>query len=93
MALAGASPSRRDREEFLRMNAEKVAAFYECWNGMLLAAYRANLQLFAAAWPANWAGPRASLRRTQRTALDILASGIAPVHRRAVANAKRLAKR
>jgi hypothetical protein len=36
MALAGLSPSMRDRREFHRMGAEKVAAFYESWNAMLL---------------------------------------------------------
>ena len=52
MALAGSSPSASDREEFSRMSAEKVSAFYESWNGMFLAAYRANLQWFlsAPAW-------------------------------------------
>ena len=95
MALAGPSPSAADCEEFLRMSAEKFSAFYESWNDMFLAAYRANLRLFLSApawWSMTWPrhGHRAGSARLQRAALDILASGIAPVHRRAVRNAKRL---
>ena len=95
MALAGPSPSAADREEWLRMNGEKVSAFYESWNGMLLAAYRANLQLFLSApawWSMAWPGHghRIVSARVQRAALDMLASGVAPIHRRAVRNAKRL---
>ena len=94
MALAGSSPSASDRAEFLRMSAEKVSAFYESWNSMFLAMYRANLRLFlsAPAWPTVCLsqGHRARSAKVQRAALDILASGVAPIHRRAVGNAKRL---
>ena len=100
MALAGSSPTLADREEFTRMTAEKVAAFYESWNAMFVAAWRANLQLFLSAqpWtvaPRNRRGPR---RRThgataRRIALDVLAEGAAPIHRRVVANEKRLRRR
>jgi hypothetical protein len=95
MALAGPNPSQADRQEFLRMSTEKVSAFYESWNAIFLAACRATLQspAFWPAWSSVWLGP--SWRRgtkLQRAALDIVASGIAPVHRRAVGNAKRLRK-
>lgn len=97
LALAGPSPSAEDWHEFHRMSAEKVSAFYESWNGMFLAAWRANSQLLwsAPAWSANWASPhrRVVHKQVQRMTLDILASGIAPIHRRAVANARRLRKR
>jgi len=96
MALAGSSPSKADRDEFSRMSTEKVAAFYESWNAIFLAAWRANLQYVASwtAWPSVWlgVGRRSHSTRLQRAALDIVASGIAPVHRRAVGNAKRLRK-
>lgn len=76
------------------MSAEKVAAFYESWNGMFLAVYRANMQLLLSptAWTAAWLSQnhRAGSARMQRAALDVLASGVAPIHRRALANAKRL---
>ena len=98
MALAGAAPSSRDRAEFHRMGAEKVVAFHESWNGMLLAMYRANLNLLWSlpAWSMTWAGGHrrvAPTRAQQRAVLDILVSGVAPIHRRAVANAKRLGRR
>ena len=94
MALAGYSPSDADREEFLSMGAEKISAFYESWNSVFLAVWRANLEFFLS-WPASsaiWPGPgrRTRSAAAQRAALDILASGIAPIHRRAVGNAKRL---
>lgn len=95
MALAGPSLSAADREELLRMSAEKFSAFYESWNEMLLAAYRANLRLFLSApawWSMAWPRParRASTASLQRAALDVLGSGVAPIHRRAVRNVKRL---
>ena len=95
MALAGPSPSAADREELLRMSAEKFSAFYESWNDTFLAVYRANLRLFLSApawWSMAWPGHgyRSGSARLQRAALDILASGVAPIHRRAVSNAKRL---
>jgi hypothetical protein len=96
MVLAGAAPSAHEREELFRMSAEKVLAFHEAWNGMMIAAWRTNLRLFlsASVWSPPWpfvSHPR--WRRTlQRMAVDILASGMAPIHRRAVANAKRLRK-
>ena len=45
LALAGPSPSARDRKEFHKMGAEKVAAFYESWTAMFAEMYRANLRL------------------------------------------------
>jgi hypothetical protein len=49
--LAGPRPSQRDRDEFYRMGAEKLAAFYESWNAMFLEAYRVSLGLaFSPLW-------------------------------------------
>jgi len=98
MALAGPSPSAADREEWLRMSAEKVSAFYESWNEMFLATYCANLRFFLSApawWSMAWSrhGHRTASASLQRAALDMLASGVAPIHRRAVRNAKRLRSR
>jgi len=45
MSLAGLSPSSRDQREFYLMGAEKVAAFYESWNAMIVETFRANQQL------------------------------------------------
>jgi hypothetical protein len=99
MAMAGASPSARERREFHRMGAEKLAAFNESWQAMALQTLRANQQLslwFMRSLWYPWIGTRPSVRATSRqlnnAALGILAKGIAPVHRRAVANAKRLGR-
>ena len=99
MAISGASPSARDRKEFHRMGTEKFAAFNESWNAMAVQAFRANQQLALAFMRSlwyPWAGRRPSVRATSmrlnNAALGILGKGMAPVHRRAVANAKRLGR-
>jgi hypothetical protein len=78
MAAAGPWPSARDRREFHLMGSEKVAAFHESWSAMWLQAWRAQMQ-FAMALLQWWSWPA-----------RIADHGLKPVHRRAVANAKRL---
>lgn len=99
MWLSGPTPSRRDREEFMRMGAEKVAAFQASWMAMAMSLWRANLRL---AWSPWWwaslaTAPRSAGHRIaaqgQRIALDALARGMAPWHQRAAANAVRLRRR
>jgi hypothetical protein len=98
MALAGRKPSARDRREFHRMGAEKIAAFQESWLAMYAEAWRlqqkAALNAMQALWM-PWLAPRrrgTPLERWQRATLGVLGRGMGPVHRRAVANAKRLAR-
>ena len=88
MALAGASPTARDRREFHRMGVEKIAAFYESWNAMFLALLRANLNLAVTPFQFWW-----SLHRRRRTGLAILGASLDPIHRRVTANARRLRRR
>jgi hypothetical protein len=97
IAAAGSAPSVRDREEFYLMGAEKMVTFFESWNAMLLELFRANLELslsstrsFWLAWSGVTPSSRAASRHFQRIALGVLHQGVAPIHRRAVANAKRL---
>ena len=101
LALAGANPSSRDRREFTRMGSEKSAAFVESWVAMAGTAWRIQLDFWLSCWGLGfspWLG-RAGGRRVnqvteaQRATTAILASGLAPVHKRAVANAKRLGRR
>ncbi len=95
MAAAGATPSARDRREFVRMGAEKVAAFYESWAAMGLAALHAQQSLWRAVLGAPWLGVAGRLPSSAALAdqtLRILAQGLAPVHRRAVGNARRLGR-
>ena len=104
LALAGATPSARDRKEFHLMGAEKVAAFQESWMAMAMQAWRAQMQMQTQLWtsamqamwmpwsrPASFGGGSA-LAQWQKATLGILGQGMAPVHRRAVGNAKRLGR-
>jgi hypothetical protein len=91
-ASPGAVTSVRDQAEFQRMGAEKVAAFCESWSAMGLEVLRVQqewaLQSAFAWWPQHsraktWPSP-------VEAALRVIDEGLAPVHRRAVANARRL---
>ena len=96
MWLAGPNPSGRDRMEFQRMYTEKVAAFYQSWNAMFLEMMRANMRLaFSPLWwprPGPVSGRRVKGLATnaRQTALSVMGAGLAPVQRRATANARRL---
>jgi hypothetical protein len=98
MAIAGAMPNKRDRDEFSLMHAEKYAAFNESWAAMGVQAWRSQQKLSTVLWQ-SMLSPMFMGRRTpsfnqqvRAAAADILTKGIEPVHRRAVANAKRLAR-
>ena len=54
MSIAGPSLSERDRKEFQRMGAEKMAAFSESWNAMIMQALRANQALAASFLRSFW---------------------------------------
>ena len=99
MALSGPKLSLRDRKEFERMVAEKKSAFGESWNAMATQAVVANQQLaasffrsFLSAAMGKKPSARASAAQLHKAALGVLGKGFAPVHRKAVANAKRLAR-
>lgn len=98
MALAGASPSTRDRKEFQRMSAEKIAAANEAWSAMAVETFRANQQLTLSFMRSLWfpwlhpTGRKSASRQLSNAALGILGKGMAPIRRRAVANAKRLGR-
>ena len=99
MAAAGPSPNARDRKEFELMGAEKMAAFYESWAAMGAAAMQAQQSMATSLWravalvPSGKARPSSFFPTTNTLAnhtLRVLSQGMAPVHRRAVGNAKRL---
>jgi hypothetical protein len=95
MAAAGATPSARDRREFTQMGAEKVSAFYESWAAMGVAALQAQQSMWRGLIGAPWfgvAGRLPSQTTLANQTLRILSQGLAPVHRRAVGNAKRLGR-
>lgn len=84
MALAGPRPSARDRKEFHGMGQEKMLAFWQSWFGMGWAV----LQMWQQAWLAGLQGARVPWIDANR----VLSQGLAPVHRKATANARRLAR-
>jgi hypothetical protein len=63
---AGASPSLRDVREFQLMWLEKYAAFYESWNAMFLAMWRANPGIVAAGLRPIHRRAAANARRLRR---------------------------
>ncbi len=104
IAVAGPMPSPRDQREFSRMGAEKVAAFQESWVAMFSQVAQIQQQAMMAWWgaaltPWSMSWPKATLPLTPMspaTAIGhwarVLNEGMAPVHRRAVANARRLSR-
>ena len=96
MALSGATPSARDRKEFRGMISEKAVAFAQSWQAMAWQAARAN-QAFTAALLRSMLVPGRkpalpSASALHEAALGVIGVGLAPVHRKAVANARRLAR-
>jgi hypothetical protein len=99
MALAGAHPSPRDRKEFARMVAEKNEAFGDAWQAMAMHGARVQQALGASLFSSFLAiargrrpSPARSVAQLQHATLGVLGKGLAPVHRKAVANARRLAR-
>jgi len=98
MALAGHVPSARDKKEFELMVAEKKLAFGQSWSAMAVQAARANQALALSAFSSIWFPTKrkpsaaAVAAQFQRAAVSVLNKGVAPVHGKAVANAKRLAR-
>jgi len=100
LAQAGYAPSVRDQREFQRMFSEKGSAFAESWLAMGWQMLRAQQSLMMSFWqsmwwPALWGRPmvRSLGSQMQRAGWSIAGRGLAPVHRTAVANAKRLSRR
>jgi hypothetical protein len=99
MTLAGPSLSKRDRTEFHRMGAEKTVAFSKSWNAMTVQALRAShalsvsfLRSLSLTSLLDKPSPGAVAARLHNAVVSVVSKGIAPVHRTAVANAKRLSR-
>lgn len=82
MAAAGASPSARDRKEFALMGMEKVLAFYQSWAAMWLQLWRMQMSFM-----------HFDVSQAAGAGARVLSAGLAPVHGKAMANAKRLSRR
>lgn len=99
MAISGPTLSERDRKEFNRMVAEKNSAFAEAWQAMATQSLRANQALAKFFLRSIWSPSLRSkptvakvAAQLQSAGLGVIGKALAPVHRKAVANAKRLAR-
>jgi hypothetical protein len=91
MATSGPRPNFRDRKELRLMGTEKMAAFFESWAAMGWAAVRAQQSMWRAAMVMPWSKVVLPDANTlAKHTLNVLSQGMAPVHRRAVSNARRL---
>jgi hypothetical protein len=97
MALAGPLPSAVDRAEFQLMGLEKLAAFAESWQAMSWQMWQIQQDLVLGMmrlWLPWWPGRNVFSQHWLRQAgAGVLSAGLAPVHRRATANARRLSRR
>jgi hypothetical protein len=85
MALAGPTLSARDRKEFTGMVAEKQLAFSQAWTIMMAESMRLQQQ-FMLSW---MTGRTPSLAQGFG---NVAAKAMAPIHRKAISNSKRLAR-
>src|ERR1017187_744305 len=99
MTLAGPKLSDRDGKEFQMMGNEKHAAFARAWSDMAMHAFRANqavtasmLRFFFTPFSYKTASAASAAAQVRNAAIGVLGKGLAPIHRKAVSNAKRLAK-
>jgi hypothetical protein len=104
MLLSSSAGRAGTAQEVVRMSTEKVQAWQESITAMTLQMQRAQQEWALAAvrqwwsaWTVPWqmtasrAGPRPL--EMERAISRIVHDGLAPVHRRATANAKRLSRR
>lgn len=100
LALAGPVLSRRDQKEFSGMVLEKQMAVVQSWQAMFAPSLRlqgalvsAWLRALAPATPAvRGSQARALSRALGEAALAVADQGLRPMHRKATANARRLAR-
>lgn len=98
MVMAGTTPNSRDRKEFTRMGQEKFDAYGESMLAMAMQMYKINTELslslmrqYWRLWGNPWAWTSFySPKQLADASSGIIGKGLAPVHRRVTANAKRL---
>ena len=97
VAWAGASPSRSDRTEMSRMSSEKWQAASQSMMAMTTFAMQQQMAMTQSFWQAVWAPwmglPVSRGLPASNPVAGMLSAGIAPYHRIATANARRLGKR
>lgn len=104
MALAGINPSLDDHDELMLMGSEKLFAYQQSWMAMWAQAWRSQLELtesialgsLALAGGTSADGehpahhPTQVLMHVPNATAKVLSAALAPVHDRAMANARRL---
>ena len=96
MANAGPMLSARDLKEFNGMVAEKHVAFAQAWQAMAMHGVLASQAMVFSFARSFWSPARGKITpakvaaQMQGLAVGILGKGLAPVHRKATANARRL---
>lgn len=97
MAWAGAAPSRSDRSELSRMGSEKWQAASQSAMAMTAFAMQQQVAIAQSFWQALWAPwmgvPSPRGLPLSNPVAGMLSAGVAPYHRIATANARRLGKR
>ena len=92
MALSSpASPSRRDQKEFTGMVMEKQVAFAQSWWTLCMEMSKVQQSLFLS-WMRGPAAFSGQLSRMPMALERVSAKSVAPIHRKAVQNSKRLAR-
>jgi hypothetical protein len=92
MAAAGAQPNARDRREMRLMGDEKMLAFQQSWMAMWAQGWQSQVALTQSMMTGAltpWSGGH----RAADAAARVLSAGMAPIHGKAVANARRLARK
>lgn len=99
MAVAGPTLSERDRKEFTGMVLEKQLAFSQAWLAAWQQWGQAQQSFALAAWRAFFSGSLPGLLsasslagRSFTTSAAMAGAALAPVHRKAVSNARRLGR-
>jgi hypothetical protein len=92
MATAGVQPNERDRREMRLMGDEKLHAFQQSWLAMWSQAWHSNMA-FMQGLISGAVTPWSGGHKAADAAARVLAAGVAPIHGKAVANARRLARR
>ena len=95
MAPPGTPPTARQRRELTRMGQEKMDAWYEGALATGQRMFEANLALTGVFWRQVLAGslsPGAFAASFARLGPQLLTDSLGPVHRRVVANNRRLSR-
>lgn len=100
MVMAGPQPSARDQKEFRQMSDEKVTAFYQSWTAIWMQMFKSQFAISQAIVSAMTSAmvsgkqldPSSTLLAMSHETSKVLSAGLAPVHRKAMSNAKRLAR-